>query len=101
MLQVTGLDARDPLSVVHNLGPRLDQGVEDNISVKVDDRNSSESIALFRQNSLTVECQNLRLSARIKSKSKKNVNQQKRNLLATLVALVEHVVEEDSLVGID
>lgn len=70
MLQVTGLDARDPLSVIHNLGPRLDQGVKDNIAVKIDDRNSSKSIAFFRQNALAVECQNLCLSTIIKSKGK-------------------------------
>ena len=37
MLQIVRLDARDPLPVVFDLGPWLDQRVEHDVAVEVDD----------------------------------------------------------------
>ena len=61
MLQITGFDACDPLSVVDDLGPGLDQRVEHDVAVEVDDRDSCQSVALLRQDPLTVESEYLRL----------------------------------------
>ena len=61
MLQITSFDACDPLSVVDDLGPGLDQRVEHYVAVEVDDRDSCQSVALLRQDPLAVESEYLRL----------------------------------------
>ena len=57
MLQVLGLDSRDPLSVVDNFRPGLNQCVKHNIPVEVDNGNAGQSVSLFGQNALTVQRQ--------------------------------------------
>ena len=37
MFEVTSLDASDPLTVIYDFGPRLDQSVKHNVAVEVDD----------------------------------------------------------------
>ena len=62
MLQVIGLDSCDPLPVVLDLGPGLDQRVEHNVAVEVHDRDTSKPVTLLGQDALTVQCQNFRFS---------------------------------------
>ena len=57
MLEVVGLDACDPLAVVNNFGPRLDQSVKHDVAVEVDNRDSCQTITLLCQDPLAVECQ--------------------------------------------
>jgi hypothetical protein len=49
MFQVIWLDTGDPLSVIRNLGPRLDECIKHNIAVEVDDANSGKSVTLFSE----------------------------------------------------
>lgn len=37
MLQIRRLDSCDPLAIVDDFGPRLDEGVKDDVAVEVDD----------------------------------------------------------------
>ena len=62
MLQIIRLDSSNPLPVILNFCPRLDQRVKHNVAVKVDDWNSSESVTFLRQDALAVQCENLCLS---------------------------------------
>ena len=62
MLEIVGLDASNPLPVVLNLRPWLDQCVEHDVAVEVDDRNSSEPVTFLGQDALTVQCKNFGLS---------------------------------------
>lgn len=55
MLEVISFYASYPLAVVCDFCPWLDQSVEDNISVEVDDADTSKPIALFCQDSFTVQ----------------------------------------------
>ena len=61
MLQVDGLDSSDPLSIVKNLDllevkfTWLDQSIEHNVSIEVDNADSSQPFSLVRLNSLTVK----------------------------------------------
>ena len=48
MFQVTCLDACDPLTVVDDFSPWLDERVKDYVSVEVDDRDASQSVSLLR-----------------------------------------------------
>ena len=67
MLQIDGLDSSDPLSIVKNLDllevkfTWLDQSIEHNVSIKVDNADSSQPFSLVRLNSLTVKSEHLGL----------------------------------------
>lgn len=61
MLEVIWLDASNSLPVINDLGPGLDKRVEDNIAIKVDDRNTRQPITLLGQNPLAVDGQDLGL----------------------------------------
>ena len=63
MLQVLGLDASDPLAIVDDFGPWFDERIKNDIAKKVDDRDACQSITFLREDSLTVKCQNLCLTA--------------------------------------
>ena len=54
MLEVERLDACDPLSVIVDFGPRLHEGIENDVAVVVNDGDSSEPLPLSRQDALTV-----------------------------------------------
>lgn len=82
MLEVISFDARNPLSVVDNFSPGLDQRVKNDVPKEVDNAYSSKSVSFLRQDSFAVKRKNL-------------------SLFATFGSLVEHVVENDCLCFID
>lgn len=82
MLEVISFDARDPLSVVDNFSPGLDQRVKYDVTKEVDNAYSSKSVSFLRQDSFAVKRKNL-------------------CLFATFGSLVEHVVENDCFGFID
>ena len=62
MLEVISFDARDPLSVVDNFSPGLDQRVKYDVTKEVDNAYSSKSVSFLRQDSFAVKRKNLCLS---------------------------------------
>lgn len=54
MLEIVLLDASDPLPVVDDFCPWLDECVEDYIPVEVDDGDAGETVALRSQDALAV-----------------------------------------------
>ena len=96
MLQIRRLDSCDPLAIVDDFGPRLDEGVKDDVAVEVDDRNAGQPVPFLRQDPLAVECQNFRLP-----KTKFAIRLKfKRYLLSALQALIEHIIEEYGLLAV-
>lgn len=99
MLQVTCFDASDPLTVIYDFGPRLNQSVKHDVAVEVDDGDTGQTVTLLRQNPLTVKCQNFSFP----NKQFDNVrmiellNYFDVYLLPAFQTLVEHVVEKDCL----
>jgi hypothetical protein len=55
MFKVVCLDASDPFAVVSDFRPRLNECVEDNVSVEVYDADAGQSVALLGKDSLAVQ----------------------------------------------
>ena len=67
MLQIIRLDSCDPLSIVLDLGPWLDQCVEHYVAVEVDNGHSCKPVTFLGQDALAVQGKNLGLSKWMKS----------------------------------
>lgn len=55
MFEVVGLDPSDPLAVVGDLGPRLDQRVKHDVAVEVDNTDAGQSVSLLGLDALAVK----------------------------------------------
>ena len=95
MLEICGLDAGDPLAIVDDFSPGLDEGVEDDVAVEVDDADSGQAITLLRQDALAVKGEDLCLSKQPTLSIMCSFWDKFMHLLSSLRPLVEHIVEDD------
>jgi hypothetical protein len=85
ILEINWFDTSDPLAIVNHLTVIMivvrwfDQSVENNIAIKVDDRDSGKLFPIFSENPLTIKGKNL-------------------SLFSSLITLVEHIVKHDRLI---
>jgi hypothetical protein len=55
MLEILRLDTCDGFPIVHDLGPRLDKSVKDDVAKKVHYGNTRQSVPLLSENALAVD----------------------------------------------
>lgn len=67
MLEICSLDAGNPLAIVNDFSPGLDESVKDDVAVEVDDADAGQPITLLGQDALAVKGEDLSLSKTIKS----------------------------------